>query len=560
MPLFRLAPPPSWLRQVLVAALAALTYSSALGNGFVFDDVAVVRDNMQLRQIDLAGIVGIFTSDYWSGFHGDHSGLYRPLTMLSYAMQYGGSHAWPYHLVNLLLHAACAWGLYRLVNRLSQNESLALGSALLFAVHPAPSEGVYAIVGRADLMAAALSLLALYLHLRGTLRHAIWAALTLIAALLCKESAIALLALLPLTDLFQYRSFSRKCYSRCYLLYALAILLYLTWRYHVLGGLGTGEIDPLDNALATAPAHLRILNAVLLLFRYLGLLVLPAHLSADYSSAALPISNAIWSIDLALALCGLAVLALLTFFAWRRLPPLFLGMGWMLLALAPVANIILPIGTIMGERLLYLPAMGFCIGVAALLKSLRRHRAIFMLLIALLAMRTASRAADWRDNYTLFLQTTKVQPQSARAWRGLGRAALERDQTALALSSFGHALHIWPSYYEVYNDLATHYLQQQRPEDAQQYLATAMQLRPDYPLAWYNLGLVLYRLERPQQARRAFEQALTLEPTYADAAYNLGVLSLEQNERDAAITSFLRTLTIDPQHTAARHNLDALKK
>jgi hypothetical protein len=166
MPLFRLAPPPYWLRQVLVAALAALTYGSALNNDFVFDDVAAVRDNIQLRHIDLAGVVGIFTSDYWSGFHGDRSGLYRPLTVLSYALQYGGNHALPYHLLNLLLHAACTWGLYRFVKRLGQNESLALGSALLFAVHPALSEGVYAIVGRADLMAAALSLVALNLHLR----------------------------------------------------------------------------------------------------------------------------------------------------------------------------------------------------------------------------------------------------------------------------------------------------------------------------------------------------------------------------------------------------------
>jgi Tfp pilus assembly protein PilF len=515
-----------------------------------------------LRHIDLAGVVGIFTSDYWSGFHGDRSGLYRPLTVLSYALQYGGNHALPYHLLNLLLHAACTWGLYRFVKRLGQNESLALGSALLFAVHPALSEGVYAIVGRADLMAAALSLVALNLHLRNTLRRAALATVALILALLCKESAIALLALLPLASLFQYRSFSQKCYSRSYLLYGLATLLYLAWRYHVLGSLGTGEIDPLDNALASAPTQLRILDAVLLVFRYLGLLVLPAHLSADYSSASLAISSTLWSTNLILALCGLAVLAVLVFFAWRRLPPLFFGISWTLLAIAPVANIILPIGTIMGERLLYLPAMGFCIGTATLLKSLSGRRAIFItsLLVALLAARTVRRGADWQDNYTLFLQTTQVQPQSARAWRGLGRAALERGQQALALSSFGRALHIWPSYYEVHNDLATYYLEQQRPEDARQHLASAMQMRPDYPPAWYNLGLALYRLERPQEARRAFEQALTLDPTYADAAYNLGVLLLEQNERDEASAFFLRTLAIDPQHAAARHNLKALKK
>ncbi|MFT5090337.1 MAG: Tfp pilus assembly protein PilF [Planctomycetota bacterium] len=558
------AGPPAWIsprvQQFFIVALALLTYASTLSNGFVFDDVTAVRDNVLLRRGDLSAL---FTSDYWSGFHGDRSGLYRPLTSLSYAIQLRllDNDAFYFHLFNMLLHAACAWGLYHFVRRLTRRDALALLSALLFASHSALSESVCAIVGRADLLAAGLSLAALWLHLSATARSTLAAALCLAMALLSKESAIALLALLPLADLFQYRSFSRKCYSRSYLLYSLVLLLYLLWRYHILGALTIGDIDPLDNPLITAPIHLRLFNAIAIFFRYLGLLTLPAHLSADYSYAALPISSELMSPQLLLVAGGLVALATLLYSSFYRLPTVFWGLSWTLLAIAPIANIFLPIGTIMGERLLYLPAMGFCTGMAALLLCLPRWRILLWgLMIVLFAMRTTARSTDWHNDYALFQATTQSQPHSARAWRGFGNAALARDEVALGLSALGRALHIWPEYYEVHSDLAVYYLQAEQPEIARQHLATSLQLRPDYPPAWFNLGLTLYQLEQKTAAHSAFEQALRLDPSYADAAYNLGVIALAQGEPLRASDYFQQTLKINPSHRAARHNLNELNK
>ena len=550
-----------WLRQFLIALLAVLTYVGTLNNGFVFDDIAAIRDNLQIQRGDF---YALFTSDYWSSFHGDRSGLYRPLTNLSYALKYQllGGDALYFHLFNILLHAACAWGLYHFVRRLTRCDALALLSALLFATNPALSEGVCALVGRADLLAAGFSLAALSLHLSATTRSALAAALCLGMALLSKESAVALLALLPLTDLFQYRSFSRKCYSRSHLLYALVTTVYLLWRHRVLGALSVGFIDPLDNPLVTAPTHLRLLDALAILFRYVGLLIMPSRLSADYSYDALPLSTDFASPQLLLVAVGIAALCTIIYSCFRRLPVVCWGLCWFLLAMAPVANLIIPIGTIMGERLLYLPAMGFCTGIAALLLRLPR-RWIWLsalVLITLFSVRSAVRSAEWRDNYALFRATTAQQPHSARAWRGLGNAALERGETALGLSALARALHIWPAYYEVHSDLAVYYLQNKQFDLARQHLASSLELRPDYPPAWFNLGLVLYQLEQNQAAQSAFAQALKLDPAYADAAYNLGVLALARGEKEHAAIFFQQTLIIDPTHRAARHNLQSLKK
>lgn len=546
-------------RVLLLTALAISTYAGTLGNDFAFDDTSVVRDNALLLHGDWSALL---TSDYWAGYHGDRSGLYRPLTMLSYALQLSvsGTNPLPFHLLNILLHAACTLGLYCLIWRLCARDT-ALWSAALFAVHPACSESVCAIVGRADLLAAAFGLLAALFHLKATPRYALAAAGTVLLALLCKESALALFALLPLIDLFQYRLFSRKCYSLSYLLYAGVAGLYLAWRYDVLGTLTLGEIDPFDNPLVGAEPAIRIYDAAAIALRYLGLLVLPAHLSADYSYAALTPSAGLAIGPLAGIALGLSALIVLLYTAYRRGDMLFLGLGWFCIAFAPVSNILIPIGTVMGERLLYLPAMGFCIALATQLQTVRRYAPqVALLLIALFAARSAARTADWHDNYTLFQATTRAQPQSARAWRGLGNAAMERQQIELALTCLGRALHIYPDYYEVHVDLAHHYLDVGQPDVARRHLATSLQQRPDYPLAWFALGLTLYALDAKSEAERAFEQALLLDPSYADAAYNLGVIQLDNRRFIRAQAHFQQALQLDPKHERARSNLEAAKK
>ena len=48
---------------------------------FILDDIAIVQENPIVSSNDLRAI---FTTDYWG--HGRDSGLYRPLTILSFAL------------------------------------------------------------------------------------------------------------------------------------------------------------------------------------------------------------------------------------------------------------------------------------------------------------------------------------------------------------------------------------------------------------------------------------------------------------------------------------------
>ena len=553
----------AYRRAALTFILPTLLYAATLENGFVLDDIAAIRDNPIVHR---GNLVEIFTSDYWAGFHSDRSGLYRPLTVLSFALNYLHSGTSPalYHLTNILLHAATTLLLYVFCGLVSRSRDLAFLSALLFAAHPVQTECVAGLVGRADILAALFSLVALSLHLQRSRWYYLGAGVAMIAALLSKESAVVLPALFLLTDLIQYRAFSEKCYGKVYLLYASLLLAYLAWRWHVLGGLTIAVIDPLDNPLITLAGPLRLLNAGEILFLYLGQLLLPISLSADYSFDALQLTLQLWSVELALVVAGLGFGALLLFLSWRRAPLTAFGLSWIIVSLAPVANIFLPIGTIMAERLLYLPSMGFAMAMAAIFGALRRRHSravlwppIFILLSAY-CYQSHARCGDWHDNYALFSQTVETQPRSARAWRGLAKAALERGEDQLALSSWNKALEILPDYYEVYNDLAAFHIAREEYSTARENLYKCLKIRGDYPIGWFNLGLIYYRLGEVEMAGEALERAVILDPHYAKAYYNLGVIALEKGSLDEAAGYFRKTLLLAPQHRGARHNLDAI--
>lgn len=550
-------------RPLLLLALGALLYARTLAGDFVLDDQSAIRDNPIVRQGDLAQI---FTTDYWAGFHHDRSGLYRPLTMWTFALNHrlAGAVPFSYHLINILLHGAIGALLYLVWRRCLEQEELAWWAALLFTVHPVFSEAVAGLVGRADLLAALFALLALHQHLGARLarwRHLL-AGAALLAALLSKENAVVLPALLLLTDLFQYRGFSQKCYWRAHLYYAGLTLLYLGVRHLVLGGLLIAQIDPFDNPLANLAPSLRWANALLILGRYLELLVLPLRLCADYSFAALPLAPH-WSLPtLLLAAAVPTALGLLLWATWRALPWAALGLGWLLAGLLPVANLLFPIGTGMAERLLYLPAAGFALAAAALLGTLGKGPALACrtVLALCLAWGTWVRTGDWQNEYLLFSKAVQVQPKSARAWYVLGKSALARGEEPLALRCWQQALEIFPGYYEIYDALGVvHYKRGDYPE-AGELFTRCLELKSNYTPAWLNLGLARYRLGQQEKAREAFQKALSLDPNYASAYYNLGVMELEEKKTAQARDLFLKALACDPDYKEAHINLEAAEK
>ncbi len=550
----------------MAALLAAICYLNTIPNQFVFDDLDQVAHNPLVTQPASAG--AIFKSHYWQ--HVTPAGkLYRPLVVLSYALNHAVSGPSPagYHLANLLLHAVCAGLVVLLGARLGLGNGSSLAAGLLFATHPIHTEAVASVVGRAELMAAAAVLAAWVIHLSSPRPGAGRAAAiaTLFAAgLLSKENAVVLPALMLLTDLRRLRlgeTFLRNLawpYAGC----AAALSAWLALRAVVLTPVEPGSIS--DSLFAGVPALYRICTALDVVSRYLWLLVYPAKLSADYSFQQIPLVTS-WlhpsTLGAALILTVTVCVGLMRLAGGRTdgLPaPAFVA------AVAPVSNILIPIGTIMGERLLYLPSVAFCLALPIVWRSfvpdsIRRRRGVAVALLGLLTMayaaRTIARNADWRDQLTLFSATTASSPRSAKAHYNLAVALEEAGRDEAALREYEAAIAILPEDAKSHHNAGLILARLDRIEEAIRHFEEAAHLAPGLPGLLGNLGVAYTRSGRAREAEAAFRSALERSPASHEVLYNLGTLLITEGRSGEAIAPLARARELNPSDPDGRYHL-----
>jgi Tfp pilus assembly protein PilF len=487
------------MRVALLLAVAMLVYGNTLLNGFTFDDDPYILHNPTVTNLSVSGL-----------FHPTRaSNVFRPVTFATFALNLvaGGAHPFGYHLLNLLLHALVTLLLYAVLRKLlesvQQGATIAWVTALLFAVHPIHTEAVASIVGRFELLAVGFLLAAWLLHLRD---RPVLALVCFVLALMSKESAVVFV---PLALAGDYACGKLKPLAR-YGWMAGVAAAYIALLWKVQGGrFGPRKIDFLDNPLVWLPPRLRILNALRVAWRYVGLHLYPAKLSCDYSYNAILLYAGGRHLAIP-AVAAVLVLALWIWTLWTKRGEWFLAGAIYLTAFAATANLLVPTGTIMGERLAYLPSAGFCLLAALLWLRLENYQrrlawAVLAIVVAALAARTVVRNQDWRDNLSLFSAGARAVPGSAKMHFALGGEYMNRGELQAAL-----------------------------PE-----LQTALRIYPDYPEAMEFSGIVESQLGHDQGARRFFEKALSMTPRdnpgYDFRAVNLAAQLLKLGENDAAL-------------------------
>jgi tetratricopeptide (TPR) repeat protein len=529
------------LRVFVVAGLSALlavaVYWNSLSNGLVHDDVSAIERNEAVR--DPTDLRTIFLTPSWKA-RGDLTTIsYRPLSTWTLAVDYAfhGTKPFGYHLGNVIGHAAVTILLVVLARATGLSIASAGLAGLLFAVHPVHTEVVANGVGRAEVLAAALALLALLLGRRAAWRGwdlpaSLAAASAYGVALLAKEHTVALLLMLPLGDLLltdggSLRRFAAGLTGRRKLFYAALGAItagYLALRATALGGVvgaeghGFQAILYWANPAASAPLTARILTALRVLAMAVGLLIWPHPLSADYSYRQIPLIDSALAPGALLGIGVAATLAILVAVLWRRGP---VACFWLVLALATyavVSNVFFPIGTIFGERLLYLPSAGFCVLAALALREPRRPvpRAIASLVVVVALVHwsavTIARNPVWRDEMSLGLDMVRTAPDSVHAHHFLGATYQGEGRDEKALAELGRALEIYPEHLSSLYDVG---LIHQRHGDAESALAIyrrILDIDARYFPAWISISAINYGQGSYPAALEAAEHALAIVP------------------------------------------------
>jgi tetratricopeptide (TPR) repeat protein len=606
-----------WRRRgLLMLALwtfALLAYSNSFRTGFPFDNAGVILLDTRIRAATPENLHLILTQEYW--YQQAPSGLYRPLSTFTYLLNYAifgnGANSAGYHWVNFALHAVNIALVYLLGLLLFQEsrlkERLAFALAAVWAVHPVLTESVTNIVGRADLLAGFGVLAGLLCHVQGGAasgwRKLAWlCGLALAAAigLFSKESAVVVLAAMLIYDLAFHQTWRARATG--YLALALSFSVFFDVRDRVLTALPAGSVAYSDNPLIGADFWTARLTAVKIVGKYLWLLLWPSRLSCDYSYNQIPLFNwrfnnwEDWKMLAALAAC--AALAAVAMVCHRRSKPVFFFVAFFFAALAPTSNLVILIGTIMAERFLYLPSIGFagCL-VAAVYAVCRRlparwpgarivAPAALALVCGAFAVRTYARNFDWFDDMSLWTSAVKACPDSYKTHTilatklittkgaSLDTAVREADRALAILDplpasrSFSAAYANAGACYRLKGDTLSApqngywfrkaldaLLHGQRIDLANnQYAQRGDWSRSATPVksAWFQLYLELgrayLRLSDPRKAVEAFQYGRAIQPD-VDFFEEMAIAYRAMGDPQQAAITLMEGLGVDSSHT-----------
>jgi tetratricopeptide (TPR) repeat protein len=518
------APQVPWYRRDGVAALAlvlavVLVYLPTAWCGYVWDD-----DDHLTANPTIVGPLGF--REIWTTAHADVSPLTRSTFWLEHALW--GLVPWPYHLVNVALHAACAVVLWRVLRRLCVPGAW-LGAAL-WALHPVQVESVAWISEMKNTESGLFFLLSIFFYLktladapepRGRWSYPL-ALLFGLAAIACKSSTVVLPVVLLMTARWSEGRWNARHLLRVapLVLAALAAGAVTIWTQHLVLA---KAIDPMF--IRSGPQ--RIAAAGDAVWFYLGKLLWPNPLMAVYPRWSIDVgSMAAWLPLCALLIAG-GVLALLASLRLGWSSSACFVLAYFVVALAPALGLI--DGTIFHHSLVfdhfqYLASMGPLALVGA-------GFAKFL-------------ATKWQPMATTVLLATWGAVSFARTW------AYQSDETLWA-DTLAKNPDTWVGHYDFANDLA----HAGQLGDAMTQYRAALVLYPRFAQAHLNLGNALLREGQGAGAIGEYRQAAEDAPDNAEAHFDLGNSLAQAGQIDEGLPELRRAVELDPQLIAARLGL-----
>jgi len=227
----------------------------------------------------------------------------------------------------------------------------------------------------------------------------------------------------------------------------------------------------------------------------------------------------------------------------------------------------LPTGTIMVERVAYLPSAGFCLLLALIWDFLEKRKrvlawVVLIVLVAALGTRSAIRNRDWRDDFSLFSADVRTVPGSARAHVNLGIEYLHRNQVDQAIAEIQTGLQIYPTFPSGLENYGLLQSRLGRDEEALELFRRALSaVSADYferDFMEVNLAAQLMKLGQYEEASKLLNQTIAESPNYSRAWSNRAVICFRRGDFASARADAQTALRLDATNAQAESLLKAL--
>jgi len=585
-------------RQVLPAALivaaALLVYIPAMQGGFFWDDHSFLVRSELIHAPD-----GL--RRFWLTTEAQD---YFPLTstLLWVEWRLWGASAAGYHVVNVLLHAAAAVLVWRVLRRLNVPGAWLAG--VLFAVHPvAAASAAWVTEGKNTLpMVLYLASLMAWQNAEcrvqsaecrmesGLVRHSLgeggsgfarmmrpidsafcilhsafctpYYVLSLalfLLALLAKTSVVMLPAVLLLCAWWRRGRISGKDLLRSLPFFALSLGLGLvTMWFQKHNVIGAALVRPEGFCSRLAAAGWMV-------WFYLFKLLLPAGLCVIYPRWEVDGASFLAFAPPAFLIAGLALLWLRRK-SWGR-APLF-ALAYFLIILLPALGFVdmaFMRFSLVADHFQYAAMIGAVAFAAALLgraattAGWRGWAGKFAAAgcVAVLACLTWRRAGLYGDEERLWKDNLAKNPApiAARlAWRHLGDTYVRAGRYDEALDSFDRSIALEPDSADAYYDRAAVYFALGRYDSAIGDYDKVIELNPNSAAAYNNRGNACAAAHQLQEAIRDYEKAMALEPRSALPYFNRANVRMQLRRTAEAIRDFSAAISLKPEYPEAYNN------
>lgn len=549
----RLRPAGFWPAVLLFIITALVFLRATKGDFLVYDDTTFVTRNAHVK-------TGLTRDNVVHAFFGVDEVSWEPLSTLSHILdcQMFGLKPWGHHLVNVLIHALNAAGLFLLLRKMTKAPWRSFIVAALFGLHPLRVESVAWIAERKDVLCMSFWLLATWAYAcyveadkTPTARRYYRLCLLLFAfGLMAKPMMVTFPFFLLLLDYWPLKRIAgdglRITDLKPVILDKIPLLI-LTAADCVVTFLLQKQYGAVETTL---PFFARAANALMAYPHYFVKFFWPTNMAVLY-----PRNDHWTAMQLILAGALILEISMVAFALRRRAPWVMVGWFWYLGTLVPVIGLVQVGEQSIADRYTYIPMIGIAVALVwGAYELTRQWRGIWWAapLTALFCCYAAlawKQLGYWEDSHALFEHTVQVTEGNYVANAILGDIYRAHGEPEKAMELFKEALRINPGFVPAAELLKTmqcdqniaigkKLLHQGRQDQALTYFQEAEQLRYGNPDAHYSLGVIFKYKGQLQDAEKEFKVTLSLKPDSYQARRFLAYTLADDGQKEAALREF----------------------
>jgi hypothetical protein len=479
-----------------ILLLTALLYSNSITNDFVNwdDDISVELNN---------DIISFSRQHVFNMFNNSYNGMYQPVVMLSFAVNYAihGLQPEGYHTTNLLIHLLNVILVFVFIGMMFKNNTLSLITALVFAIHPMHVESVSWITERKDVVYAFFYLLSLIMYLKYIktdykIGYLLFSILFFLLSLFSKTNAVTLPLIIIAIDWYFKRKRSKSYLIEKTVFLSLAIVFGLiaikSQQMLDVGVFKNVQYNIIDRLFIAC--HAFVFYIIKFLF--------PLHLSALYPfplkpDGLLPLHY--YASFLLLIAIVYAIVRVMLKKAhteeWKK--QLIFAAAFFVLSISIV--IFIPVGKAdVSDRYTYIPYICLTIFFYLLteLISLKWKKKVKILIgvifLVFFSISVYQRNKVWQNSGTLWSDVIKKYPESEVAYYGRGNYKQSKKNFAGAMIDFNKAIDLNPEFALALNNRGAIKLYLRDLNGALIDLNKSAAIDPGDKWVYYNRALVYF--------------------------------------------------------------------